>query len=638
MTAVKRPRRFPTIAPDMELLWPHPFGFVVSRPDNDDGDMAMLTMVDVTVRADKERGAGAIAAIGRAVSRLECEQVVTALATRVSSGGRIVIESVRPQGRPLMQLIANVPLPVPATVGILRQTIRALSAAHEGGVMHHALTPYSVIVGDDDRHVTRVTDFGLGRLEYGPLNGDAETAPLSPEKSLGLESGPAQDVYLFGCLAFRALTGRAPFRGGTAESLARRHAIEDAPDLIQTAAPRPMPAALAAVVMQCLAKYPEDRFPDAAALEIAWCEAQIADGISTAWDRLPLPAMPAPRRTAIEQGFAALAPPPPAAAMPPPLPTQPPPAPAVPSVIVEDLSDLSLEIAIDADEPERFPDQAADTDAVAVAPVTVQERAMPRIEPPKRRVAWLAVFPVLALLGGGGYFMRGELQKVVFGEPAVQDAAVAEADTPEAPDTPEVAVEAPKLAEAAVEEADPEVVEDDLEIVDDEPGEEALAGDEPVAEADKSDEADEADEEDADEADGDAEGDAEAVGSGGGGGDNQGRINDLMRQGNEALTGGKKSSAEGYFKQVLALKRNHAGALTKLGGLAFSRGDMAAAAKYLKRAVKVRPRNAALRIQLGDAYYKLGKYGEAKKHFKKADGYGHPAAKRRLELVASKGG
>lgn len=615
MTAVKRPRRFPTIAPDMELLWPHPFGFVVSRPENEDGDMAMLTMVDVTVHADKERGAGAIAAIGRAVSRLECEQVVTARATRVSSGGRIVIESVRPQGRPLMQLIANVPLPVPATVGILRQTIRALSAAHEGGVMHHALTPYGVIVGDDDRHVTRVTDFGLGRLECGALNGDAETSPLSPEKSLGLESGPAQDVYLFGCLAFRALTGRAPFRGGTAESLARRHAIEDAPDLVRTAAPRPMPPALSAVVMQCLAKYPEDRYPDAAALEIAWCEAQIADGISTAWDRLPLPAMPAPRRTAIEQGLAALAPPPSAAAMPPP-------PPAAPTEVVEDVSDLSLEISIDADEPQSLGGRVADTDAVALAPVTVEQRAMPSVEPPKRRVAWLAVFPVLAALGGGGYFMRGELHRAVFGERA---ADVAAAETPAAP----TVQSEPDVVEAAAEEPEPEALpdepdEDEVVVVDDEPAEGVPEDDEPDIE---------------DEADGDEGGDVDAaVEAGGGGGDNRARINDLMRQGNEALTGGKKSSAEGYFKQVLGLKRNHAGALTKLGGLAFSEGDMAAAAKYLKRAVKVRPRNAALRIQLGDAYYKLGKYGEAKKHFKKADGYGHPAAKRRLELVAGQGG
>jgi len=610
MTAVKRPRRFPTIAPDMELLWPHPFGFVVSRPENEDGDTTMLTMVDVTVRADKERGAGAIAAIGRAVARLECDQIVTARETRVSSGGRIVIESVRPRGRPLMQLVANVPLPVPTAVGILRQAIRALSAAHEGGVIHQALTPYSIIVGDDERHVTRLTDFGLGRLEYGPLNGEAETAPLSPEASLGLEPSPAQDVYLFACIAFRALAGRAPFRGGTIESLARRHAIEDPPNLIETAAPRPMPTALAGVVMRCLSKYPEDRYPDAASLEIAWCEAQIADGISTPWDRLPLPAMPAARRSAIEEGFAALAP---VAAQPPPPPPAAAPSAHAPTEVADDISDLSLEIAIEPEEQLG----AVDTDAIAVAPVTSQQPAMPRVEPPpKRRVAWLAVVPVLAALGGGGYFMRGELQRAVLGDSPTEEPAPSTPADPSAVETasaaeePEEVAVAPVQPVAAASEDETEVVEE-LDLIVEEDVDAEAKGDDPTASKEES--------------------PAEQA-------ERRARINELMAKGNEALTGGKKSSAETHFKRVLALKRTHAGALTKLGGLAFSRGDMAAAAKYLKRAVKVRPRNAALRIQLGDAYYKLGKFGDAKKHFKKADGYGHPAAKRRLELVQSKGG
>src|SRR5690606_19448250 len=54
--------------------------------------------------------------------------------------------------------------------------------------------------------------------------------------------------------------------------------------------------ALAAVVMRCLEKEPDARFRDMKDLEAALCEAQVAAGINTPWDDLPLPDVEETRR------------------------------------------------------------------------------------------------------------------------------------------------------------------------------------------------------------------------------------------------------------------------------------------------------------------------------------------------------
>src|SRR5690606_36832377 len=53
-----------------------------------------------------------------------------------------------------------------------------------------------------------------------------------------------------------------------------------------------IPRPLEDVIMKCLEKRPEDRFTDMADLEAALCEAQIAMGVQTLWDDLPLPDLP----------------------------------------------------------------------------------------------------------------------------------------------------------------------------------------------------------------------------------------------------------------------------------------------------------------------------------------------------------
>jgi len=91
---------------------------------------------------------------------------------------------------------------------------------------------------------------------------------MSPEQCAGgeIEVGPASDLYSLGALGYYLLTGRSPFAGRSATQMLAAHLYETPKSLLEQAA---VPPALAAVIAQCLAKSPDDRFADASAVAAA---------------------------------------------------------------------------------------------------------------------------------------------------------------------------------------------------------------------------------------------------------------------------------------------------------------------------------------------------------------------------------
>ncbi|MBV1857489.1 MAG: hypothetical protein KUG77_03690, partial [Nannocystaceae bacterium] len=119
-------------------------------------------------------------------------------------------------------------------VHVLAQVCDALDAAHSLGVIHGALTPDSVRLGPDaQRPTVRITDFGLGHLfgPHCPIQARPQWLPYSPEKQLGLEPTPSEDVYLLGSLGYTMVTGKPLFQATTRLETLRRHAIESATDI-----------------------------------------------------------------------------------------------------------------------------------------------------------------------------------------------------------------------------------------------------------------------------------------------------------------------------------------------------------------------------------------------------------------------
>ncbi|MCX4819860.1 serine/threonine-protein kinase [Streptomyces sp. NBC_01142] len=130
----------------------------------------------------------------------------------------------------------------------------ALEAIHSAEVVHRDLKPSNVLLAADG---PRVIDFGISVAADDTkltLTGTAVGTPgyMPPEQLVGKDVGPAGDVFALGAVLAYAVTGTGPFAGGSAHGVNYR-VVHEEPDLSR------VPARLADVVAQCLAKDPQQR-------------------------------------------------------------------------------------------------------------------------------------------------------------------------------------------------------------------------------------------------------------------------------------------------------------------------------------------------------------------------------------------
>lgn len=152
------------------------------------------------------------------------------------------------------------PLPVDRAVVVARAVADGLEAAHRVGLIHRDIKPQNIIVGDQDQ--VKITDFGIAKsglstsaTETGVIFGTADY--LSPEQARGQTATPASDVYALGVTLYEMLTGRLPFTGDNAVSVAMQHVSQEPPPP-RMFNPR-IPPQLEALVLQSLSKDPAQR-------------------------------------------------------------------------------------------------------------------------------------------------------------------------------------------------------------------------------------------------------------------------------------------------------------------------------------------------------------------------------------------
>lgn len=149
----------------------------------------------------------------------------------------------------------------------------ALEHAHSRGVVHRDIKPANILM-DETSDEPRLADFGISKFDGAPeqitLTGAIVGTPLfmSPEQSMdGGQVDARSDLYSLGAVAYAMLTGRAPITGNSAVDVLSRRQLED-PVPLRELAPG-LPTDFAYIVMRCLERDPDQRWPDAGALQNA---------------------------------------------------------------------------------------------------------------------------------------------------------------------------------------------------------------------------------------------------------------------------------------------------------------------------------------------------------------------------------
>ena len=256
-------------------------GEVYRARDNKLGRDVAIKILPPHFTADTERRAR-FAREARTLATLSHPNVGAIYGLEESDGiVALVLELV--EGPTLADRLERGPLPTGVALGIARQIVEALEAAHEKGIVHRDLKPANIVLqGAPDRLSSevraKVLDFGLAKSmaptvgadptpPVGSFDGTADgrilgtPAYMSPEQARGQAVDKRTDIWAFGCVLFEMLSRRRAFDGETISDTFVC-VLERDPDW--DALPRDTPAAVRTLLRRCLRKDPQKRLHDIA--------------------------------------------------------------------------------------------------------------------------------------------------------------------------------------------------------------------------------------------------------------------------------------------------------------------------------------------------------------------------------------
>lgn len=153
-------------------------------------------------------------------------------------------------------------MPLGQAIQIVLEVGDALSYAHSRGMLHRDIKPANIMLSE--RGTAVLTDFGIAKMISGPtytatgaMIGTAAYMP--PEQGVGQGADERSDLYSLGVLFYQLVAGQLPFDADTALALVLKHVNEPPkpPSQLNPA----IPPAIEEILLKCMAKSPDDRYP-----------------------------------------------------------------------------------------------------------------------------------------------------------------------------------------------------------------------------------------------------------------------------------------------------------------------------------------------------------------------------------------
>jgi len=207
----------------------------------------------------------------RAVNQIRHRNIIDIFAFGQLPDGRQYFVAELLEGVPMDKHLEQVKrMDLATALPIFRGIAKALDAAHKAGIVHRDLKPENVFLvpNDEGGFSPKLLDFGIAKLlpnsQAGDSGGQHKTRTgmqmgtpfyMSPEQCRGIGVDHRTDVYAFGVMLHRVLSGSMPFDGESVMDVMMKHITTPPPKLSSYG----FPTALDAPLERMLAKEPNDR-------------------------------------------------------------------------------------------------------------------------------------------------------------------------------------------------------------------------------------------------------------------------------------------------------------------------------------------------------------------------------------------